>query len=131
MSSIGPRFWIALGSASAMISVAMGAFGAHALSQRLDPRSLEVFKTGAQYQMTHSLALIAFGLWASLFSARTPEGAAPSLPGWLFVAGILLFSGSLYALTLSGVRALGIITPFGGVAFMAGWLVFAWLAWRG
>ena len=127
---MSPRLWIAFGALSGMISVAMGAFGAHALAEKLDPRSLEVFKTGAHYQMTHSLAIVAFGLWASIVSAKSPEGASPSLPGWLFAAGILLFSGSLYALTLSGVRALGIITPFGGLSFMAGWLAFAWLAWR-
>ncbi len=131
MNSVNPRFWIALGAVSGMLSVAMGAFGAHALAQRLDPGALEVFKTGAQYQMIHSLALVAYGIWASIFASKSPQGTAPSLPGWLFAAGILLFSGSLYVLSLSGVRALGIITPFGGLSFMSGWLAFAWLARRG
>ena len=114
------RLFLAAGALSAAISVAAGAFGAHALKAKLPPDLLAVFHTGAQYQMYHALALLATG-WAY---AREPGGAAAAA-GWLFLAGTVLFSGSLYALALSGVRVLGAITPFGGVAFIAGWLALA------
>ena len=114
------RLFLAAGALSAGISVAAGAFGAHALKARLPPDLLAVFHTGAQYQMYHALALLAAG-WAC---ARAPGGAAV-VAGWLFLAGTVLFSGSLYALALSGVRALGAITPFGGVAFIGGWIALA------
>ncbi len=114
------RFFLAAGAISAAISVAAGAFGAHALRARLAPDLLEVFKTGAQYQMYHALALLAAG-WVA---ARSP-GLAVAWAGALFLAGTLLFSGSLYALALSGVRVLGAVTPFGGVAFIAGWIALA------
>ncbi len=120
------RTFLLLGALSGAIAVAAGAFGAHALKARLSPDALAVFETGARYQMFHALALVA-AAWASV---RFP-GAATSAAGWLFLAGTLLFSGSLYALTLSGVRALGAITPFGGVCFSAGWLALAWAAARG
>jgi uncharacterized membrane protein YgdD (TMEM256/DUF423 family) len=110
------RLFFALGSASALVAVAAGAFGAHGLRARLTPDLLAVFETGARYQMYHALALLAVG-WAA---TRWP-GPWPLRAGWLFVAGTLLFSGSLYALALSGVRWLGAITPLGGVAFLAGW----------
>ena len=110
------RLFFALGSASALVAVAAGAFGAHGLRARLTPDLLEVFETGARYQMYHALALLAVG-WAA---TRWP-GPWPARAGWLFVAGTLLFSGSLYALALSGARWLGAVTPFGGVAFLAGW----------
>jgi uncharacterized membrane protein YgdD (TMEM256/DUF423 family) len=110
------RLFFALGSASALVAVAAGAFGAHGLRARLTPDLLAVFETGARYQMYHALALLAVG-WAAI---RWP-GPWPLRAGWLFVAGTLLFSGSLYALALSGVRWLGAITPVGGVAFLAGW----------
>ena len=111
---------------SAAISVAAGAFGAHALKARLAPDLLAVFETGARYQMFHALGLVA-AAWAA---TRFP-GAAVAWAGWLFVAGTVLFSGSLYALTLTGVRALGAVTPFGGVAFIAGWVALAAAAVRG
>jgi uncharacterized membrane protein YgdD (TMEM256/DUF423 family) len=111
------RLFFALGSASALIAVAAGAFGAHGLRARLTPDLLAVFETGARYQMYHALALLAVA-WAL---ARWP-GPWPVRAGWLFVVGTLLFSGSLYALALSGVRWLGAVTPFGGAAFLAGWL---------
>jgi uncharacterized membrane protein YgdD (TMEM256/DUF423 family) len=120
------RTFLALGAASAAISVAAGAFGAHALRARLAPDLLATFETAARYQMYHALALGLAG-WAA---ARWP-GAAPTWAGWLFVAGTVLFSGSLYALTLTGVRWLGAVTPFGGVAFIAGWIALAWGAARG
>jgi uncharacterized membrane protein YgdD (TMEM256/DUF423 family) len=119
------RTFLALGALSAAVSVAAGAFGAHALRARLAPELLAVFETGARYQMFHALGLVA-AAWAS---ARFP-GAAPAWAGWLFVAGTVLFSGSLYALALSGVRVLGAVTPLGGVAFIAGWVALAAAAVR-
>jgi len=120
------RVFVALGAISAFVSVAAGAFGAHALKERLAPDLLAVFETGARYGMYHALGLVAAG-WAA---SRWPGGAAPAA-GWLFLAGTVLFSGSLYALALSGVRALGAVTPFGGVAFLGGWALLAWTALRG
>jgi uncharacterized membrane protein YgdD (TMEM256/DUF423 family) len=111
------RLFFGLGAASAFIAVAAGAFGAHALRSRLSPELLAVFETAARYQMYHALALIATA-WASV---RWPGGLT-HWAGWLFVLGTLLFSGSLYALALSGVRWLGAITPIGGVAFLAAWV---------
>lgn len=114
------RIFFSLGALSALISVAAGAFGAHALRERLTPEYLGVFETAARYQMYHALALLAVA-WAS---SRWP-GQLPQWAGWLFVAGTLLFSGSLYALALSGVRWVGAITPLGGMALLAGWLCLA------
>ena len=99
----------------------MGAFGAHALEARLAPDLRAVFETGARYQMYHAFALIAVA-WAW---ARRPARIF-AVSGWLFVAGIVVFSGSLYLLALTGTRALGAITPLGGLAFLAGWLCLAW-----
>ena len=109
-----------LGALSAFIAVAAGAFGAHALRTRLSPELLAVFETGARYQMYHALALLGVA-WAV---TRWP-GPLLIWAGWLFALGTLLFSGSLYALALSGIRWLGAITPLGGVAFLAGWLCLA------
>lgn len=114
------RLFFTLGAASGFVAVAAGAFGAHALRARLGPDLLAVFETGARYQMYHALALLAVS-WAA---ARWPGGLA-QWAGWLFVAGTVLFSGSLYALALSGARWLGAITPLGGVAFLAGWICLA------
>lgn len=110
------RVFFALGSASALVAVAAGAFGAHGLRARLTPDLLAAFETGARYQMYHALALLALG-WAV---TRWP-GPWPVRAGWLFVAGTVLFSGSLYVLALTGAPWLGAITPLGGVAFLAGW----------
>jgi uncharacterized membrane protein YgdD (TMEM256/DUF423 family) len=120
------RVFLALGAASAFLSVAAGAFGAHGLRSRLEPDLLAVFETGARYEMYHALGLIAVA-WAC---TRWP-GAAVTAAGWLFVAGTVLFSGSLYALALTGVRSLGAVTPLGGVAFLVGWAALAWAALRG
>jgi len=116
------RLFAMMGAVSAAVAVAAGAFGAHALRERVEPRLLEVFETGARYQMYHALALFAV---AWLMGQGGRSAAPASVAGWLFVAGTLLFSGSLYAMTLSGVRALGAITPLGGVCFIAGWLLMA------
>jgi uncharacterized membrane protein YgdD (TMEM256/DUF423 family) len=122
------RTFLVLGALSAGISVAAGAFGAHALKARLSPDLLAVVETGARYQMYHALGLAA-AAWAA---SRGPGGhAAAAWAGWLFVAGTVLFSGSLYALALSGLRGLGAVTPFGGVAFLAGWVALALAAARG
>lgn len=109
-----------IGAWSGLLAVAAGAFGAHALRARLDPGMLATFETGARYQMYHALALIG----ASFAAGRWP-GRMVSVAGWCFVVGTVLFSGSLYALALTGQRGFGAITPIGGVAFLAGWLSLA------
>jgi uncharacterized membrane protein YgdD (TMEM256/DUF423 family) len=119
------RLFFALGSVSGFLGVAIGAFAAHALKGRVAPDLLMVFETGVRYQIYHALALLAVG-WAC---TRWP-GKAVNASGWLFVAGTLIFSGSLYALSLSGARWLGAVTPLGGLALLAGWLCLAWAAWK-
>ena len=116
-------FW---GAVNAAIAVGMGAFGAHGLREVLEPRMLEVFNTAADYQLWHALGLIAIGLAGASLGGRLPR-----IAGWLMFAGILLFSGSLYAMVLSGERMLGIITPFGGTAFIAAWVLLAIAASQG
>jgi uncharacterized membrane protein YgdD (TMEM256/DUF423 family) len=111
------RLFFSLGASSALLSVAAGAFGAHALRSRLSPEFLAVFETAARYQMYHALGLLAVA-WAV---SRWPGGIA-QWAGWFFVIGTVLFSGSLYALALTGARWLGAVTPLGGVAFLGGWL---------
>ena len=112
------RTFAVLGALSGFVAVAAGAFGAHALRARLSPDLLAVFETGARYQMYHALGLVLLGVLAA-------SGRPAPVSGWLMLAGILLFSGSLYALALSGVRWLGAITPLGGLAFLAGWACLA------
>jgi uncharacterized membrane protein YgdD (TMEM256/DUF423 family) len=119
------RLFFVLGTLSAGLGVALGAFGAHALKARLAPELLTVYEVGVRYQIYHALALLAVA-WAC---TRWPGGTVTA-SGWLFVAGTLLFSGSLYALSLSGLRWLGAITPIGGVAWLAGWVCLAWGVWR-
>jgi len=114
------RLFFSLGALSALVSVAAGAFGAHALRARLDPGALAVFETGARYQMDHALALLAAAWAASRWPGPWAERA-----GGLFVAGTVLFSGSLYALALSGIRWPGAVAPLGGLAFLAGWICLA------
>jgi uncharacterized membrane protein YgdD (TMEM256/DUF423 family) len=114
------RLFFVLGAGSAFVSVAAGAFGAHALRGRLTPDLLAAFETGARYQMYHAL-----GLMAAAWAATRWPGALAAWAGSLFVVGTVLFSGSLYALALSGARWLGAITPLGGVAFLAGWVCLA------
>ena len=120
------RIFFTLGALSAGLAVALGAFGAHALKSRLDADLLAVFETGVRYQLVHALALLAVA-WAA---TRWP-GPLVNASGWLFVAGTLLFSGSLYALALSGARWMGAITPLGGVAWLVAWALLAWSAWKG
>jgi uncharacterized membrane protein YgdD (TMEM256/DUF423 family) len=119
------RLFFVLGSLGALFGVTAGAFGAHAMRARITPDMLAIFETAVRYQLVHSLALLAV-TWAVV---RWP-GRSTVAAGWLFVVGIVLFSGSLYALALSGARYLGWITPFGGLAFIVGWSCLAWSAWR-
>jgi uncharacterized membrane protein YgdD (TMEM256/DUF423 family) len=116
------RFALVLAALLMFVAVALGAFGAHALKSRLSPEMTGVWQTAVQYHAWHALALLANGL----LLLHWPERAGFGLAGWLFVAGIVLFSGSLYAMALTGARGLGAVTPFGGVAFLAGWVVLAW-----
>jgi uncharacterized membrane protein YgdD (TMEM256/DUF423 family) len=119
------RHFLGVGALSACVAVAAGAFGAHGLRDIVSADRLVVWETAARYQMYHALGLL---IVAYLASQKTAGPAR--LGGWLFVAGTILFSGSLYALTLTGITILGAITPLGGLAFIAGWLVLAWGVWR-
>ena len=117
------RLFLALGAISAFVGVAAGAFGAHGLKSRLSSEMLVIFETGVRYQMYHAFALLIVA-WAS---SRFP-GYLLATSGWLFVIGTILFSGSLYLLSLTETRWLGAITPLGGVAFLGAWLCLAWAA---
>ncbi|HSJ15731.1 MAG TPA: DUF423 domain-containing protein [Longimicrobiales bacterium] len=119
------RTFFVLGAVLAALAVAAGAFGAHALQTRLAPERLTTFETAARYQMVHALALLV-SAWAVERWAAGPAAVA----GWLFVAGILVFGGTLYTLALGGPRWLGAVTPIGGLCFIAGWLALAWSALR-
>ena len=110
------RTFLLIGALAGFIGVGFGAFGAHALRGRLSPDMLAVFETGVRYQMYHAFAVLVVALAAARFDGWLVRAA-----GWAFTAGIVLFSGSLYALALSGVTWLGAITPLGGLAFLAGW----------
>jgi uncharacterized membrane protein YgdD (TMEM256/DUF423 family) len=116
-----PRTFFVVGCALAGATVAAGAFGAHGLQGRVEPRLVEVFATAAKYQMFHALALLAVA-WAV---DRWPE-ARLELGGWLLVAGTVVFSGSLYLMVATGTRWLGAVTPIGGVLMIFGWIVLAW-----
>ncbi|WP_342513293.1 DUF423 domain-containing protein [Sporosarcina sp. FSL K6-1522] len=114
-------FFIIAGAINAAIAVAFGAFGAHALKEKLSEYQLGIWETAVQYQMFHAIGLLAIGILmsSSLFGASTQLTWA----GYLLLAGIIIFSGSLYVLSLSGIGILGAITPIGGVAFIAGWIM--------
>jgi uncharacterized membrane protein YgdD (TMEM256/DUF423 family) len=120
------RTFYMLGALMGFGAVALGAVGAHLLAERFAPGRAETFELAARFHMYHALALIATG-WVA---ARWGAGAVV-VAGWAFVLGILLFCGSLYALSLGGPRWVAAITPFGGLAFLAGWLALAWAAFRG
>lgn len=119
------RFFFIAGSLLGFLAVGLGAFGAHGLKTYLDANLLVTFETGVRFQMYHSFALLAV---AMAYTKWPVKGLIIS--GWMFITGIVLFSGSLYVLSLSGVRSLGIITPFGGLAFLMGWLCMAWSVWK-
>ena len=115
------RLLAVLGCLNAAMAVSLGAFGAHALKVRLSTEMLNTFHTAAQYHFYHALGLLGAAFVASLL----PDSNLPKWAGWLMVGGIVLFCGSLYALSLTGVRWLGAITPLGGIAFIASWLLLA------
>jgi uncharacterized membrane protein YgdD (TMEM256/DUF423 family) len=118
------RFFFLAGTLSGFVAVALGAFAAHGLRAKVAPELLATFEVGVRYEMYHALALLGVA-WAC---TRWPGGAALAA-GWLFVAGTVLFSGSLYALALTGEKWLGAVTPLGGLAFLAGWVCLAAAAW--
>jgi uncharacterized membrane protein YgdD (TMEM256/DUF423 family) len=113
------KVFVAIGAINALLAVVLGAFGAHGLEGKLSPDMLEVFETGVKYHFYHALGLIAVGL----ISIHLPDSSLLEASGWLMLAGIVLFSGSLYALSTSGINWLGAITPFGGIAFIVAWLL--------
>lgn len=119
------RLFLLLAAFAGFTGVALGAFAAHDLRSRLSAEYLAVFHTGVQYQLVHALALLGVGLLALHVPSRTL-----GIAGGAFAVGVLLFSGSLYALTLSGIGRLGMITPIGGVAFLVGWACLGLCAWR-
>ena len=121
------RKWIAIGSVLGGLAVALGAFGAHSLRDVLTPSALETFETGVRYQFYHAVAIILAGL----VLGRDPSAKLSNAAGWLFMIGVAIFSGSLYLLTITGMRWLGAITPIGGVAFIVGWACLGLAAWRG
>ncbi|MDA8194291.1 MAG: DUF423 domain-containing protein [Thermaerobacter sp.] len=118
--------FVGIGAVAALFGVGLGAFGAHGLRPRLTPEALAVYQTGVQYHLYHALGLVGVGLWMLKTGAPRELMAA----GWLFVAGIVLFSGSLYVLAATGWKRLGAVTPFGGLCFMAGWAVLALAAFQ-
>ncbi len=117
--------WIVAAAANGFVAVAAGAFAAHGLKSRLTPEMLAVFEVGARYQMYHALALLAVGWLAARGGGPAAQGA-----GWFFLAGIVIFSGTLYGLALCGLRWLGAFTPIGGVGFLLGWIALAIAALR-
>ncbi|UPK45798.1 DUF423 domain-containing protein [Paenibacillus pabuli] len=120
------RKWMMLGAVLTMLSVAIGAFGAHMLKERIGADAIAVYETGVQYHMIHAIALLIIGLTAGQLGPSTKLKWAARL---LFT-GIIIFSGSLYVLSISGIKMLGAITPIGGVAFIVGWLLFAMDVWE-
>ena len=120
------KLFITLASVSGMLAVVFGAFGAHALKGKLDDQALKVFETAVQYHFYHTFALLVVGVIA----LNQPQTVLLKSSGWLFVIGILVFSGSLYLLSLTGVRWLGAITPLGGLALIAGWACLAATGWK-
>jgi uncharacterized membrane protein YgdD (TMEM256/DUF423 family) len=119
------RVFLIIGALSACIGVAAGAFAAHGLKSRMNIEMLSVFEVGVRYQMYHAFALLATAWVLSKWPSSLVTAG-----GWLFIVGTLLFSGSLYLLSVSGIRWLGAITPFGGLAFLAGWICIARGVWR-
>jgi len=121
------QFFLSIGAILGGLSVASGAFASHALREIISDRSLEIFETAARYQMYHALALLLVALLLSIYQQSPPPTLLAS--GWLFIIGIALFSGSLYALSLTNVKILGAIAPLGGAAFIAGFGALAFADW--
>ncbi len=121
------KLFIMMGSLNAFLGVALGAFGAHGLKTKVSPEMLTVWQTGVQYHLVHALGLVLIGILCHLM----PEINLLRNAGWFLLLGIVLFSGSLYVLALSGVRGIGMITPLGGIAFLIGWLLLVVAAWKG
>lgn len=121
------KLFLMLGSVNAFLAVALGAFGAHALKDKLaELNMLSTYQTGVQYHMFHALALILI----ALISDKLGNSSMIATSGWLIFIGIILFSGSLYVMSMSGIKILGAITPFGGLCFLAGWVLLAISAWK-
>lgn len=121
------QFFLSLAAILGGLSVGIGAFASHALHDKISERSLEIFQVGVRYQMYHALALL---LLAILMSRTSPPPTTLIVGGWLFIIGIALFSGSLYALSLTNIKILGAIAPLGGLALMLGWGALAIAAWK-
>ena len=119
------RTFFVLGSVASFLGIALGAFAAHLLKDKLTPEMFNIYEVGIRYHMYHAIALFIVA-WACSIA----PGANVAPAGWLFLAGIVLFSGSLYALSLTEIKTLGIITPFGGLCFLAGWAWLGWTAWK-
>ncbi|GAB1768165.1 DUF423 domain-containing protein [Priestia aryabhattai] len=113
------KLFLIIGAINAMLAVALGAFGAHGLEGKISEKYLEVWKTGVQYQMFHAIGLFVIAFLLSKF----PQSSLLTASGWIMFAGIVLFSGSLYVLSTSGIKVLGAITPLGGVAFIVAWIL--------
>ncbi len=120
------KLFLILGALSAFLAVLLGAFGAHALKTRLSADMMAVFHTGNQYHFYHALGLLLIGLVA----VQLPDSTLLRTAGWLMLAGTVLFSGSLYVMAISGVRWLGVVTPFGGLTFLVAWLLLALAVWK-
>ncbi len=120
------RILLAFGAVAGMLAVLLGAFGAHALRERLPADLLAIYQTAVQYHFWHALGLLAIGLTL----LHVPGSGAIRAAGWLMLAGIVVFSGSLYLLATTGTRWLGAITPLGGFAFIAAWALYGWGVWR-
>jgi len=119
------RRLLVVGCLCAGFGVAFGAFGAHMLKSLLDPPMLAAYDTGTRYQMFHAFGMILCG-----FAVRISRDTRIAMAGWMFLVGIVLFSGSLYGMALLGMRWLGPITPVGGLTLIFGWMLFAWRVWR-
>ncbi len=124
------KLWLVLAALNGFIAVAAGAFGAHGLDGRVGERALAAFETGAQYHMYHALALLGIAWLASISNHTGITPTSVTVAGWAFLTGIILFSGSLYFYGLTESRALVLITPLGGLSFLAGWAALLWAAIR-
>lgn len=120
------KIFVVLGSLSAFLGVGLGAFGAHGLKTKVTPEMLAVWQTGVLYHLVHALGLLLIGIICHLM----PEAATARNAGWAILLGTVLFSGSLYLMVLTGIKPLGMITPFGGIAFLLGWLLLGIAAWQ-